>query len=82
MLNETVANRYRGKMVRVYTRDDQVVQGFLMGGEHGAVQVFCTREGHQLTMKQVPLDQVRMIMNSGLIEEKGRVCRYLYGSVN
>ena len=82
MINEAVASRYRGKMVRLYTRDGHVIQGFVAGGDHRKIQMFAPREGQGLALQQIPIESVRMVMSSELMDEKGRVCRYLYGGIN
>lgn len=79
---EQVINQYKGQMVRFYTRDDAVVTGFLLGTWRGYFCAISLTDTKSMCLSKLPVNYVRHVIPAGLMEEKGKLCRFIYGSVN
>jgi len=79
---ERIASKYRGKMVRFVTRNETCIQGFYLGFREGYLMVFVPTADRNLMLQRVSMSSVRAVLPSGLVEDQGRLCRYLYGNIN
>ncbi len=79
---EQVIQKYKGKMVRVYTRDDTAILGFLIDYGQDTFVTLTLNGPNQCVVSVIPTPKIRCVLAAGFLEEHGKLCRHLYGALN
>ena len=79
---EQVISQYKGQMVRFYTQDHRVVTGFLLGTWRGCYCAISLTETKSVCLSKLPIPEVRYVVPAGLLDEKAKLCKFIYGSLN
>ena len=79
---DEMVKKFKGQMVRLYTWENEFIQGFFVAIDHDNVYTITPLPEKNCEISKTHITRIKIMLSADLMRAQGKVCNFLYTNCN